>query len=110
MTVQVFDYSAFGDLNGDQLPDNAVMLNVSTGRTGSFFYIAAALQTNDQLYQGTNAVLVGDRIAPQNNQIVNEEIVVNYADRAKGESMDTQFSVGMTKYYIYENDVLSEKK
>ena len=48
-------------------------------------------------YSGTNAVLLGDRIAPQTTRIVDGLIEVNYADRAPGEPMTARPSVGVTK-------------
>ena len=56
--------SAVGDLNGDGTPDVAFLLTQSPGGSGTFYYAVVALRTATG-YTGTNAVLLGDRIAPQ---------------------------------------------
>lgn len=78
------------------------------GGSGTFYYAAAALSTGSG-YQGTNAILLGDRIAPQSTQIENGVIVVNYADRNPGEDFSVQPSLGMTKTLELQDGVLVEK-
>ena len=95
-TTRVFGNDAAGDLNGDGQADVAFVLTQSTGGTGTFYYAVAALKTSTG-YTGTNAVLLGDRIAPQTTRIVDGLIEVNYADRKPGEPMTAQPSVGVTK-------------
>lgn len=86
------------DLNGDGRVDVAFLLTQSTGGSGTFYYIVGALNTGNG-YVGTDAVLLGDRIAPQTTEISQNPaqkgvIVVNYADRAPGEPMTAQPSIG----------------
>lgn len=97
IVTQYFGNDATGDLNNDGTPDAAFILTQTSGGSGTFYYIVAALKTANG-YQGTNAVLLGDRVAPQTTQIEQGEVVVNYADRAAGEPMTTQPSVGVTMY------------
>lgn len=61
--TQYFGNEAVGDLNGDGTPDIAFLLTQTSGGSGTFYYVVAALKT-PYGYQGTNAVLLGDRIAP----------------------------------------------
>ena len=105
IATAVFGEPASGDLNGDGMPDAALILVQDPGGSGIFYYAAAAINASGTA-QGTNAVLLGDRVAPQNIQIQNGQIVVNYADRNAGESMATPPSVGVTKYLIYRGSVL----
>ncbi len=49
-------------------------------------------------YYGTNAVFMGDRIAPQTTEIKNGEIIVNFADRRADEPFTTAPSVGKSLY------------
>jgi len=107
--VNAFDVNTVGDVNADGLDDTAVLLSYSGGGSGTFFYIALAIQT-EQGYKGTNTVIVGDRIAPQTTEIKDGEIVVNYADRYPWESFTTEPSVGKSKYLIYENGELKQKQ
>lgn len=106
-TVNMFGMPVKGDLTYDQIPDAAVVLVVQGSGSGVFYYQAAALNENGQ-YVGTNAVLLGDRIAPQTTQIVDNTIVANYAERAPGEPMTTQPSVGVSKYMQVQNGILVE--
>ncbi|MDP2328133.1 MAG: hypothetical protein Q8M79_08610 [Dehalococcoidia bacterium] len=97
ITTRVFGNEAMGDLNGDGKEDIAFLLTQDGGGSGTFFYAVVALKTADG-YTGTNAVLIGDRIAPQTTEIHGTELIVNYADRAPGEPMTTPPSIGVSKY------------
>jgi hypothetical protein len=92
-------------LNGDGLPDIAVTLTQDSGGSGIFYYIAAAIKTAEG-YTGTNAVLLGDRVAPQDNRIQNNLLTVNYADRKLHEDFSVQPSVGKSLYLEYFNGTL----
>ncbi|GAP13729.1 heat shock protein [Longilinea arvoryzae] len=97
IVTQYFGNEAFGDLNGDGKEDVVFLVTQNSGGSGTFFYVVAALQTETG-YQGTNAVLLGDRIAPQTTAIENGRIVVNYTDRKPDDPFTTQPSVGVSKY------------
>jgi hypothetical protein len=105
--ISYFGNEAFGDLNGDGREDAAFLLTQSGGGSGTFFFVVAALQTETG-YQGTNAVFLGDRIAPQSILIQNGQVVVNYADRKPGEPFTTAPSVGITKTLKVDNGMLAE--
>ena len=105
--TRYFGNEATGDLNGDGKPDVAFILTQSGGGSGTFYYVAAALQSATG-YQGTNAILLGDRIAPQTTAITGGKIVVNSADRAAGEPMTAQPSVGVSKYFTVNGTTLAE--
>jgi len=107
--TQYFGNVATGDLNGDGVADVAFVLTQSGGGSGTFYYVVAALKTASG-YQGTNAVLLGDRIAPQTTEIKNGQIVVNYADRATGEPMTVAPSVGVSKYLVVTGTTLAVTK
>ena len=105
ISTTMFGEPVLGDLNGDGIPDAAVMIEQNSGGTGVFYYEAAAMNVGN-VAKGTNAVLLGDRIAPQTTQITNGQIIVNYADRNPGEPMTTQPSLGVSKYLRYDGTVL----
>jgi len=105
----IFGTPTTGDLNGDGDADAGVILVVTGEGSGTFYYAAAALNnTTDFIYEGTNAIILGDRIAPQTESIQNEVYTVNYADRAEGEPMTTQPSVGVSKYFKINGSTLIE--
>ena len=95
--TQFFGNEAMGDLNGDGTPDVAFVLTQSAGGSGIFYYVVVAQKTGAG-YQGTNAIFLGDRIAPQSTEIRGGQLIVNYVDRNPGEPMTTQPSVGVSKY------------
>jgi len=103
--TQVFGNEATGDLNADGLPDVAFILTQDTGGSGTFYYVAVALKTLNG-YRGTNALYIGDRIAPQPTNISGGEVIVNYADRAPGEPMSAKPSIGKSKYFEISKGVL----
>lgn len=104
-TTKIFGQPTSGDLNGDGAPDAAFLLQQDSGGSGIFYYVAAAIGSSFGTH-GSNAILLGDRIAPQNIEIQNGEIVANYADRRPGEPMITQPSVGVSKYFIWNGATL----
>ncbi len=109
----IFGQKVSGDLNKDGKSDNAYIYTQSPGGSGTFFYVTAELATSANVgatnaTTQTNSILLGDRIAPQNINIVNGKIVVNYADRKATEPMTTRPSVGVTKYLVVENGKLVE--
>ena len=92
-----FANEATGDLNGDGSADTAFLITQSRGGTGTFYYVVVALRTSGG-YSGTNAVLLGDRIAPQMTRISGSDLIVYYADRKPGEPMTASPSVGVSMY------------
>lgn len=96
VVTRYFGNEATGDLNGDGLADAAFLLTQTRGGSGTFFYVVAALATPSGL-TGTNAVLLGDRVAPQATHVTDRTVVVSYADRAPGTPMTTPPSVGTSK-------------
>ena len=92
--TKYFGNQAMGDLNGDGVPDQAFLLTQERGGSGTFFYIVAAVHNAAGRYSGSDAVLLGDRIAPHSTEIRGGNVVVKYAVRADGEPMATPPSVG----------------
>lgn len=91
------------DLDGDGAEDDvAFIVTQNRGGSGTFFYAVAALNTENG-YAGSDGYLLGDRIAPQSTTISPNPrhkyvVVFNYADRAVGEPMTAQPSVGKSAY------------
>ena len=90
------------DLDGDGREDIMFLLTQETGGSGTFFYVVAALNTPAG-YVGTQGFLLGDRIAPQTTESGSGKIiVVNYTDRALGESFTIQSSVGKSIWLLLD--------
>lgn len=92
-TFMLFGEPTAVDLDGDGDLDAVSYLTQNSGGSGTFFYVVAAINTNDT-YGGTNAMLLGDRIAPQNISVDKGNAVANFAERKPGEAFTVQPSVG----------------
>jgi len=99
MKTAVYGKTVYGDLNGDGTEDAAILLIHDPGGSGTFFYVASALNLLGK-FQGTNAVLLGDRITPRDLQIRNGVLITRYADRRPGEPMTAPPSVRTSQYLI----------
>ncbi len=105
--VNIFGEPDFFDLDNDGDNDAVLLLTQQTSGTGIFYYVAAAIN-QDNNYQGTGVILLGDRIAPQTLEFKDGVIMVNYADRGPEEPMTTPPSFGQTKYLKLESGQLQE--
>lgn len=94
--TKFFGNEAFGDLNEDGKEDVAFLITQDGGGSGTFFYIVAALGSETG-YQGTNAIFLGDRIAPQSTHMENGQIVVNFAERKPEDPFTTPPSLDVSK-------------
>jgi heat shock protein HslJ len=86
------------DFNNDGRMDTVFLLTQSTGGTGVFYYVVAALNLPDG-YHGSEGVRLGDRIAPQTTRMSTESgrvgvVEVTYADRASSDSFAAAPSIG----------------
>lgn len=94
------------DLNGDGREDTFFLLTQETGGSGTFYYAVAALDTSDG-YVGTQALLIGDRIAPQStNKGEGSIVVVNYVVRKPGEAFSVSPSVGKSLWLKLDPAIL----
>lgn len=101
-TLSIFGEPVYGDLNGDeQKKDAAIILVNNTGGSGTFYYAVLAININGE-YKATNALLLGDRIAPQTVEINDGTALFNYAERKAGEPMTTPPSVGKSLWINYD--------
>ncbi len=105
--TQYFGSEVKADFNGDGKEDVAFLLTQSGGGSGTFYYVAVALGSENG-YEGTNAILLGDRIAPQTTEFQNGEIIVNYAERKINEAMTTPPYIGITKQLAVEDTILKD--
>ena len=114
--TRIFGKPVYGFLDEDDIADALVLLANEGGGSGTFYYMAAAMgkPTNEAdsadgvAYEGTNAIFLGDRIAPQNIAIRNGIAIANYADRKPGEPMTENPSEQKSRYALIRNDALEE--
>ncbi len=69
---------------------------------GPFYYVAAAL-SNASGWQGTNAMLLGDRIVPQWIEIRSGMIIVHYLGRRPDEPFGAPATVDMNRTLMVED-------
>lgn len=100
-TFRVFGEPTYADLDGDGDEDAILLLTQDGGGSGTFYYVAIAVR-NDDMYTGTNAMLLGDRIAPQNINIQNGVAVVNYVTRNQDDDFTTSPSVGKSIWIHFD--------
>lgn len=94
------------DLNLDGREDTFFLLTQETSGSGIFYYAVGALNT-DSGYVGTQALLIGDRIAPQTtNKGEGSIVVVNYAIRKPGEAFTVAPSVGKSLWLKLDTKTL----
>ena len=98
------------DLNSDGLMDSAFLLTQDGGGSGTFFYTAAALNQAGST-QGTNAIFLGDRIAPQSTNVDPNnpvQFIVNYLDRKASDPMSAQPSMAVSRTLKLDDGKLVE--
>lgn len=106
MTTRYFGNEITHDFDKDGRKDVAFLLTQETGGTGTFFYVVAALNKADG-YVGSHGLLLGDRIAPQTTEMgKGDVVVVNYADRARGESFTTAPSIGKSMWLLLNTQTM----
>jgi hypothetical protein len=100
--TRYFGNEAYLDLNKDGRQDTAFLLIQETGGSGTFYYLAAALNT-EHGYLGSKAVLLGDRIAPQSTSPSPKgRVIVNYSERKEGEAFSVAPSVGASVTFVFD--------
>jgi len=108
VVTKIWGEPVLADINGLSVENPVVILNQEAGGSGSFYFVAAAIKKDDG-FVGSNAILLGDRVAIQNVEIDEDGIiVVNYADRPDGAAMLEEPSVVINKYFNFEDGRLVE--
>lgn len=105
-TIRYFGNEVEHDIDGDGKEDVVFLITQETGGSDTFFYAVGALNREGG-YLGTQAVYIGDRIAPQTTEKgEGRQIVVNYADRAFGEPFTKEPSIGKSLHLLLDIDTL----
>jgi heat shock protein HslJ len=102
-SLAVFGEPAYGDLDNDGDTDAAICLVNDPGGSGTFYY--AVLAINDRsAYRATDAMLLGDRIAPQSVEIIDGRPVYNFSVRKADEPMSAPATVVRQIWIHYDNE------
>lgn len=100
-TLSIFGEPVYGDLNSDGVNDAAILLAHEPGGSGTFYYAVLAINTNGN-YEATEAMFLGDRIAPQTVEIHDGRAVYNIAIRKGTDPMTTPPSIGQSVWIHYD--------
>jgi len=87
IVVSLLPEYAVGDLNGDGLPDAAVLLATSMGGSGVFQDLAVVLATPDSEPRNVASVFLGDREPVDRIRIENGEIALELLAHGPGDPM-----------------------
>ena len=99
--LSIFGEPVFGDIDQDGDDDAVVILVNDLGGSGTFYYAAIAANIDGE-YKGTDAIFLGDRIAPQTFYIQDNRAKINYVDRAVGEDFSVQPSIGKSIHLQFD--------
>ena len=91
-SISLLGQPVTGDIDGDGDTDAVIMFTMSGPGSGTFYYVAAMVNEKG-VYDGTDAIFVGDRIVPQSIEIHDGETVVHYLERNRGDAFTTPPSV-----------------
>jgi heat shock protein HslJ len=90
------------DLDGDGVEDVVFLVTREAGGSGVHFYVVAALAKPGGPV-GSHGLLLGDRIAPQSiERGPPGRVIVNFAERAPGESFAVPPSIGKTLWLHFD--------
>ena len=105
VSVSVFGPPVYGYLDDDQDMDAALILVYQSGGSGTFYYVAAAI-AEERGYRGTNALLLGDRIAPKLVHIQHRSIVTKFLDRKASQPFSATPTVAVSRYAFLDGHEL----
>jgi heat shock protein HslJ len=104
--LRYFGHELRKDLDGDGREDVAFVVTGSPGGSGTFFYLVAALDRGGELV-GSDGVLLGDRVAPQETTSgPGRSVIVTYAERRAGEPMTAAPSVARSRRLLLDPTTL----
>ena len=98
--ASMFSEPVYGDIDKDGDKDAVMFIVFEPGGSGTFFYVALAINTEGGFY-GTTAVLLGDRIKPINLIVRNSMVLATFADRSPSQPMATKPTIDKTNYLIF---------
>lgn len=97
---------AVGDLDGDSVPDAAVLLATNTGGSGTFHDLVAVLNRDGQP-EAAAAIFLGDRVPTERIRIVEGTIELDVTMHGPGDPMCCP-SVDVTRRFRLEDGALQE--
>ncbi len=106
--TRLLEERATGDINKDGRADTALLLARSGGASGVFIYIAGYI-SGPVSYKGTNAIFIGDRVAPRSISIDTGVVTLKYLDRGEDEPFSAEPTIERTMRFVYQNGEFVER-
>lgn len=105
-----------GDLNGDGVDEIALIIareilgyNVKGKYGGKFYFLAVALDDRESgKVVGTNAIIIGERVAVESVSVDEGVIIVDYLARKDGEPVTVEPTIKSVKRFVLNEGVLEE--
>ena len=94
-TIRLVGEPVMGDADGDGDRDAALLIQNDPGGSGTFYYAVVAINSGG-VYRASNALLLGDRIEPQNVEFTDGRFAYTFAERSAGEPMVARPTVEKT--------------
>ena len=101
-TTWLLGESAFGDLDEDGIDDAVAVLIENTAGSGTFYYLYVMRYSNGKI-QYTADLLLGDRIELNSLEIVDNEIVIDYAQRDSDTSIVEVYQINDGVFELIDN-------
>ncbi len=105
IAVRLADLGAFGDLDGDEDPDAAVVTTTSGGGTGVFVDVVA-VRNEDGAARPAARELLGDRVLVREVRIDDRRIIVRLRTRGAADPL-TRLTQETTRRYALDGDRLT---
>jgi len=102
VVTRIWGEPVLADLNEDGVEDAVLILTRSTGGSGTFYYLVAAIGRADG-YSGTTAVLLGDRIEPKAIEVRDGKASVRFMTRGADESFADSPTIERTRDFMYDD-------
>ena len=99
--TRIWGEPVLAHLNEDGADDAVLILTHSTGGSGTFYYLVAAIASADG-YTGSAGLLLGDRIEPKTIRVRDAKVSVRFMTRGAGESFADPPTVERTREFLYE--------
>ena len=103
------DMLFFGDMDGDNRKDAAVLLRSEPGGSGTFTYLALVLNEKNSA-KPLEAILLGDRVTVKSATVRNGILTITVLDRNPGEPTSAAPSVESIREFKLQDNKLVEVK
>jgi hypothetical protein len=107
--ASMFGRPVEGDLDNDGDDDAVVVIVYEPGGSGTFYYLAAAINQNGR-YRGSRAYLLGDRVIVQLIKIQQDVVLAHYLGRGSTEPMSAPPTIRSEIRLVFTGDQFIPQK